>query len=289
MSDLVPQSGYRPYWTLFVGPYGLYLLVLLVVPLANIAFYSLLTYSPTKIVTFDLTLANYAKLWDSYYLELFLRTVRIALITTASCAALGYPVAYVLARARPAMMSLGLFLLVVPLMVSTVIRVFGWIVILGRNGLVNDLVALLGLDRLNILYSETAVVIGLVNIFLPFMVLPIMAAIERIPRSLEEASTNLGANWFQMFRRVILPLSYPGLISGALLVYSVSLSAFVTPVLMGGARIRVIGSQIFDQVLVSFNWPGASSLALLVIAITFVLVFFALRTTRGMAPTTSGR
>jgi ABC-type spermidine/putrescine transport system permease subunit I len=266
-----------------VGPYGLYLVILLVVPLVYIAIYSLLTYSPTKIVTLEPTTANYVKLWDVYYFELFLRTMKLALITTLICAVLGYPVAYALARARPTLMSLGLFLLVVPLMVSTVIRVFGWIVILGRNGLINETLALFGLDPVNLLYTETAVVIGLVNVFLPFMVLPIMAAIERIPRSLEEASTNLGANWFQMFRRVILPLSYPGLVSGSLLVYSVSLSAFVTPVLMGGARIRVIGSQIYDQVLVSFNWPGASSLAIVVIAATMILVFFALRASRQMA------
>ena len=127
------------------------------------------------------------------------------------------------------------------------------------------------------------VVIGLVNIFLPFMVLPTMAAIERIPFSLEEASTNLGANWPQRIVRVILPLSLPGLVSGSLLVFSASLSAFITPVLMGGARVRVIGSQIYDQVLVSFNWPGASSLALVVVAMTLLLFFLALRTTRRLA------
>jgi ABC-type spermidine/putrescine transport system permease subunit I len=269
----------RSLWVVFAGPYGLYLAVLLVVPLLNIAAYSVFTYSPTRIVIPDVTAANYAKLWDLYYAQLFLRTMRMALVTTLVCAVLGYPVAYVLARARPLPMAIGLFLLVVPLMVSTVIRVFGWIVILGRNGLVNQALGLLGIGEQRILYTETAVVIGLVNIFMPFMVLPIMAAIERIPPSLEEAATNLGAGWLQMFRRVILPMSYPGLVSGGLLVYSVSLSAFVTPVLMGGARLRVIGSQIYDEVLVSFNWPGASSLALVVIAATLVLVYFAIRAT----------
>jgi putative spermidine/putrescine transport system permease protein len=269
----------RPLWTLFAGPYGIYLAILLVVPLVNIAAYSVLTYSPTKIVVPELTAANYAKLWDPYYVQLFLRTMKMALITTLVCAVLGYPVAYVLARARPRAMALGLFLLVMPLMVSTVIRVFGWIVILGRNGLVNEVLALFGIDELRIMYTETAVIIGLVNIFIPFMVLPIMSAIERIPPSLEEAATNLGASWFEMFRLVILPMSYPGLVSGSLLVYSVSLSAFVTPVLMGGARLRVIGSQIYDQVLVSFNWPGASSLALVAIATTLALVYVALRAT----------
>jgi putative spermidine/putrescine transport system permease protein len=276
---VVLRRAHRSIWLLFVGPYGLHLAILLVVPLVNIAAYSVFTYSPTKIVLPELTVQNYAKLWDPYYAGLFLRTMRMALVATVICAVLGYPVAYVLARARPVAMAIGLFLLVVPLMVSTVIRVFGWMVILGRNGLINEALALLGFGELRLLYTETAVVIGLVNIFMPFMVLPIMSAIERIPPNLEEAATNLGASWFEMFRMVILPMSHPGLVSGALLVYSVSLSAFVTPVLMGGARLRVIGSQIYDEVLVSFNWPGASSLALVTIAATLVLIYFALRAT----------
>src|SRR5207244_7679606 len=107
-------------------------------------------------------------------------------------------------RARPRRQTLGLFLVIMPLLVSTVIRIFGWIVILGRKGLVNQALLALGLEPVKLLYSETAVVIGLVNIFMPFMVLPLMAAIERIPPSLEEAARNLGANWWQMFRRTIL-------------------------------------------------------------------------------------
>jgi putative spermidine/putrescine transport system permease protein len=273
----------RPWWLLFAGPYGLYLVILLVIPIIQIAAFSVLTYSPTRIVVPELTAGNYSRLLDSYFVQLFLRTMRLALITTVICAVLGYPVAYVLARARPSVMAVELFLLVVPLMVSTVIRTFGWTVILGRNGLVNQTLLLLGLDPIRIMYTETAVIIGLVNVFMPFMVLPLMAAIERIPPSLEEAATNLGASWVQMFARVILPMSYPGLVSGALLVYTVSLSAFVTPVLMGGARVRVVGSQIFDEVLVSFNWPGASGLALVVIAVTLILVFLALRLTRNVA------
>ena len=126
----------------------------------------------------------------------------------------------------------GAILLIMPLMVSAVIRVFGWIVILGRKGLLNQALLALGLEPVKLLYSETAVVIGLVNIFVPFMVLPIMASIERISPSLEEAAQNLGASWYRMFGRVILPLSLPGLISGCLLVYSLSISAFVTPALI---------------------------------------------------------
>jgi putative spermidine/putrescine transport system permease protein len=269
-------------WAGLAAPYGLFLLVLLLVPFANVALYSIHAYSPTKVVLPDLTLDNYGKLFDLYYLRLFGRTLRLGLITTVVCAVLGYPLAYWLARARPRLQTLGLFLLIMPLMVSAVIRVFGWIVILGRKGLVNQVLVAVGLDPVKLLYTETAVVIGLVNIFMPFMVLPLMAAIERIPKSLEEAARNLGANWWQTFRRTILPLSLPGLISGCLLVYAESISAFVTPALMGSARDRMVGQQIYDEVLVSFNWPSASGLAVTLVLLTLLLMFCALYATRRM-------
>jgi putative spermidine/putrescine transport system permease protein len=207
--------------------------LLLLVPFANIAMYSVHPYSLTKVFLPDLTFDNYLRIFDLYYVRLFGRTLWLGLTTTAVCVMLGYPLAYCLARARPRRQAVGLFLLIMPLMVSAVIRIFGWIVILGRKGLVNQALVVLGLEPVKLLYSETAVVIGLVNIFVPFMVLPIMASIERIPPSLEEAAQNLGADSYRMFRRVILPLSLPGLISGCLLVCSLSISAFVTPALMG--------------------------------------------------------
>ncbi len=270
----------RPIWAFLTGPYALLLLVLLLVPFANIAMYSVHPYSPTKVFLPNLTFDNYLKIFDLYYVRLFGRTLRLGLITTAVCVVLGYPLSYWLARARPRWQAGGLFLLIMPLMVSAVIRVFGWIVILGRKGLVNQALVALGLEPVKLLYSETAVVIGLVNIFVPFMVLPVMASIERISPSLKEAAQNLGADWYQMFRRVILPLSLPGLISGCLLVYSLSISAFVTPALMGNPRERMAGQQIYDEVLVSFNWPGASSLSLALVLITAALMFGALFATR---------
>ena len=269
-----------PVWAALAAPYALFLAALLLVPFVNVALYSIHPYSPTKVVDTGLTVENYTKIFDLYHLRLFGRTLRLGLITTIVCVLLGYPLAYWLARARPRLQTLGLFLLIMPLMVSAVIRVFGWIVILGRKGLVNQTLVALGLDPVKLLYTETAVVIGLVNIFMPFMVLPLMAAIERIPRSLEEAARNLGANWWQTFRRTILPLSLPGLISGCLLVYAESISAFVTPALMGSARERMVGQQIYDEVLVSFNWPSASGLAVTLVLLTLLMMFCALYTTR---------
>src|SRR5215204_701399 len=161
-----------PVWAALTGPYAAFLLVLLIVPFASMAVISVHHYSPTRIATPELTLDNYGKLFDLYYLRLFGRTLRLGLITTVVCAVFGYPLAYWLARARPRIQTLGLFLLIMPLMVSTVIRVFGWIVILGRKGLVNQVLVAFGLEPVKMLYTETAVVIGLVNIFVPFMVLP---------------------------------------------------------------------------------------------------------------------
>jgi len=273
-----------PYWVLFVGPYGLYLLVFLVLPFANVALLSVYLHSPTKIAIAEFTTANYAKLWELYYANLFFRTLRLSLAVTVVCVALGYPLAYLLARARPRIMTLGLFLLIMPLMVSTVIRVFGWVVILGNEGLVNQALRRLGAgDGVRLLHTEGAVIIGLAQQSMPFMVLPLMASIERISPSLEEAARNLGASWGQMFTRTILPLSMPGLLSGALLVFSVSMSAFVTPALMGGRRSRMVGQQIYEEVLSAYNWPGAASLTIVLALLMLGLVGLALWASRRRA------
>jgi ABC-type spermidine/putrescine transport system permease subunit I len=127
-----------------------------------------------------------------------------------------------------------------------------------------------------LLYTEGAVILGLAQQSMPFMVLPIMAAIERISPSLEEAAQNLGASWGQMFVRTILPLSMPGLISGSLLVFSVSMSAFITPALMGGRRVRMVGQQIYEEVLTAYDWPGAASLTIVLSVLMLALVCLAL-------------
>lgn len=270
----------RPYWTILTIPLALYLAIFLVVPFINIIVLSFYTYSPTRIWVPEVTNANYAALVDGTFVTVLLRTLRLGLYCTVICAVFGYPLAYFLARTDRRTATIGLFLLVTPLMVSAVIRTFGWLVVLGRRGLVNTALDAVGLDRLPLLYSETAVVIGLVNVFLPFMVLPLMASIERIDPALEEAARNLGASWSETFRRVIFPLSRPGLISGCLLVYSAAISAFVIPVLMGGARVRVIGRLIYDQLLISYQWPSASAIATLLVIATTSLSFLALAITR---------
>jgi ABC-type spermidine/putrescine transport system permease subunit I len=263
---------------------GLGILTLfLFVPLALIVGLSVLTYSPTKIWLPVLTAVNYEKFFHPYYLGVMWTTIEIGLLTTAACAVLGFPVAYFLARAPARWLGVWLFLLVTPLMVSSVIRIFGWLVLLGRRGLVNATLEAAGFRGIDLLHNVPAVVIGLTELLLPFMVLPLMAAIETIPRSVEEAARNLGASSLQLFWRVLLPLSLPGLVSGSLLVYTVAISALVTPALMGGRKVRMLGNLVYDEVLTSMNWPFASSIAVILLIVTAAVMLGYLRTMRGLA------
>ena len=259
------------------------LTVFLFVPLAMIVGISVFTYSPTRIWIPLLTTENYGKFFHPYYLGVTWTTMKVGLLTTLVCAVLGYPLAYVLARMRSRWLGLCLFLLVTPLMVSSVIRIFGWLVILGKKGIVNAALGAAGLGGIDLLHNVTAVVIGLTELLLPFMVLPLMASIENIPRAVEEAARNLGANPLQLFRRVLLPLSLPGLASGSLLVYSVSISALVTPALMGGRRVRMLGNLVYDEVLTSMNWPFAASIAVVLLVFTVAVMVAYLRTLRALS------
>jgi ABC-type spermidine/putrescine transport system permease subunit I len=276
-------SGHGRLAVALLAPGLAVLVVFLVVPLAMIVVISFFTYSPTRIWVSVPTAENYGKFFHPYYLGVTWTTVKVGLLTTLACAVLGYPLAYVLARMRSRWLGLCLFLLVTPLMVSSVIRIFGWLVILGKQGIVNAALDAAGLGAVDLLHNVTAVVIGLTELLLPFMVLPLMASIENIPLAVEEAARNLGATPLQLFRRVLLPLSLPGLVSGSLLVYSVAISALVTPALMGGRKVRMLGNLVYDEVLTSLNWPFAASIAVILLVFTVAVMVAYLRTLRALS------
>jgi len=257
-----------PLWLWLAGPYLLLLVVALVIPLIHLMVISFMTHHSRAMFTAVATVDNYVRLFDPYYVEVLIRTLRIGVLTTACCAVIGAPLAYWLARCNPTALAVGLFLVVMPMMVSTVVRAFGWMILLGRGGIINSLSADLGLGRwLNVMNTETAVIIALVQICLPLVVLPTMASIEKIPRALEEAATNLGATPFQLFRSILLPLAAPGIASGSLLAFVVAISVVVTPALMGGRTSRMVGNEIYDQVVTALNWPFASAMAIVLIAV----------------------
>ncbi len=208
-----------------------------------------------------LGLGHYARLADWYYANLFLTTLRIGAVVTLVCALLAYPLSYFLARARGAAASIGMFLLVLPLMTSAVIAAFGWMLILGRRGLLNTAVAALGLEPLRLLNTEFAVVLALTQLLLPYMILPLSGSMERISPALEEAARNLGGGAATVWTQVIFPLSLPGLVSGAMLVFSIAISSLIVPAMLGGRMARMVGNDIFEHLLVSFDWPMAAALS----------------------------
>ncbi|HLI12118.1 MAG TPA: ABC transporter permease [Alphaproteobacteria bacterium] len=213
---------------------------------------------------------------DSYYWSVIGRSFWLSLVSTLICLCLAYPVAYYLVRVvRPSRARFAYMIVIAPLFTSAVIRAMAWLTILGRRGIVNDALAYLGLiaEPLRMLYTEEAVVVGLVYIMIPFMVLTIAAVLENVDGTLEEASRDLGASPWVTFWRVTFPLSVPGVLAGCFLVFALCLSSYVTPALLGGGRHKVIAMLIFEQFMRTFNWPLGAALACVLLIATLLIVW----------------
>ncbi len=218
----------------------------------------------------------YRKLGDSVVRDILFRSIWLALITTIICLVLAYPFAYFIATRRPAVRNLMLVFVMIPFWSNFLVRNYAWRVLLGNDGPVSQLSEVLGLGETRVLFTPVAVVLGLVYGFLPFMILPLYAAIERIDLRLMEASRDLYASGWQSFRRVLLPLSMPGVIAGSILVFVPSLGAYVTPEILGGAKTTLLGSYIVTQFLTARNWPVGASLSFVLMAVMLAatLVYF---------------
>ena len=233
-----------------------------------------------------LGIANFTKLFaDSYYPFVAERTLRLALLITFVTALLGVPLAYVMHRAQGWIRSALIVLIVLPLMTSVVIRTFGWLVILGRGGLLARTLEILGLAPRNfsLMHTETGIVLALAQVLLPFMTLTVLAAMSRIERNLEEAARTMGAGIFATLWHVVLPLARPGIVSGALLVFALAVSSFVTPMLVGGVRLPVLAGAIYQQMTATLDWPFAAAQAtlLLILALLVILPYARLARARG--------
>ena len=223
-----------------------------------------------------LTLEHFSRfLSDPFYLNILWRTVRLSLIITVICAVLGFPYAYIMARVSPRLRMWMVVAVILPLMTSVVVRTFGWMVLLSRNGLISQWARDLGWAERNfqIMHSEAAIVIGMVQVLLPFMALSILGVITRIDTRLEEASRTMGASVLGTLRTVVLPLSMPGIVAGSLLVFTLSASSFITPSLMGGARIQVLAGLVYKSVTQTLEWPFAAAQAvILFVGVLMVLI-----------------
>jgi putative spermidine/putrescine transport system permease protein len=274
-SRLVPASGRTARGGFLLAlPATLLVAVILGLPMVLLFRYSLNQYDRYDMMREALTFDNYlAIVRDAFFRNVLLRTILVAAISTGVTLVLAFPVAYFLARAPTRWKSFLIILVVFPLLVGNLVRAAGWMAVMGNRGFVNQLLLELGVihEPLEILYTPTAVVIGIIAVVLPFMVLCLQSVLEQVDPSLEEAAGNLGARPFTAFRRVVLPLAMPGVIAGTVLVFILCMNAYATPVLLGGPRFHMMAPQVYEQITGQSNWPFGGALAFILMATTLML------------------
>jgi spermidine/putrescine transport system permease protein len=263
--------------TLLISPTMIYLLLFLLLPLLLIVILSLATRGPYGNVIYQFNYENYTRLLDSLYLRILGYSLFTATATTLATILIGYPLAYYIARAGVRQRSVLIFLILVPFWTNFIIRIYAWIMILRTEGLLNGVLLGVGAIQvpLDILYTPTAVLIGMVYEFLPFMVLPLYTSLEKIEMAQLEAAADLGARPWRAFWRITLPLSVPGIVAGSILVFIPAMGMFVVPDLMGGAKTVLVGNLIRNQFLTARDWPfgAAASMLLLIITLIFTLLY----------------
>ncbi|CAM2904402.1 spermidine/putrescine ABC transporter permease PotB [Vibrio diazotrophicus] len=251
-----------------------WLVLFVLIPNLMIIITSFLTRDEANLIELTFTFDNYLRLLDPLYAKVMLHSFYMAIVATILCLIIGYPFAYIVAKMPEKWRPIMLFLVIVPFWTNSLIRTYGLKIVLGTQGILNKALLDIGLidAPLRIMYTETAVMIGLVYILLPFMILPLYSAIEKLDDTYIEAARDLGANKFQTLTKVILPLTMPGIIGGCLLVLLPALGMFYISDLLGGAKNLLIGNVIKSQVLNARDWPfGAATSIALTIAMAFML------------------
>ncbi|OZI42234.1 ABC transporter permease [Bordetella genomosp. 5] len=252
-------------------PLALLFLTMVLTPLALTLLLSFAQFDYNTGIQPGYTLSQYGEvLTDSYFLEIFWRTFWISALTTLICAAIGLPEAYILSRMRKPWRSIFLLVVLSPLLISLVVRAFGWSLLLGPNGPIGAASDAMGLGSL--LYTPTAVIIGLVHVMLPFMVIPVWTSLQKLDPTVEQAAYSLNASRTQTFLRVILPQATPGLLSGSLIVFGLAASSFAIPALLGGRRLKMVATIVYDEFLTELNWPLGAAIAVLLLLANLIIM-----------------
>jgi spermidine/putrescine transport system permease protein len=256
-------------------PPATWLAIFFIAPLVIILAYSFFERGVYGQIIYTFTFENYLRTIDSLYLSTLWRSTYIALISTAICLVLGYPMAWYISKQSANTKKILLMLLIIPFWTNFLVRTYAWIFILRTEGLLNNTLSALGLinEPIELLFTEIAVVIGLVYTYLPFMVLPIFVSIDKLDKSLFDASKDLGASAYNSFKNILLPLTKPGIISGCILVFVPCLGAYITPDLLGGAKNLMVGNLIQIQFLSARDWPFGAALSFILMAIVLLLLF----------------
>jgi putative spermidine/putrescine transport system permease protein len=271
------QSDERPSSLLsaaaLVGPATAFVTVGLLLPLLILLRYSFNKLGPRRIMIETFSPDNYVKFFaDPYYTGVLWTTLRVAALCTLACLVMALPLAYVLARTQSRFKNVLIMLVVLPLFVGNAVRAAGWMTVFGAKGFLNVSMMQLGVisEPLQLMYTERAVVVGIIAVNLPYMVLTLQSVIEGINRNVEEAAFSLGAGPVTMFRRVLLPLSLPGILAGTILTFILGMNAYATPVLLGGPKFKMMGPLVFGQFQLN-NWPFGASVAFVLMTATLGL------------------
>lgn len=248
----------------------------LVIGMINIFWYSILTYSPEQFIIHKVTFDNYMQFFrNPFHLKVFWRTFYISVVVTLFAVAFGFPYAYIVVRAQSNFVQkfllIGLFL---PFFTGEIVRAYGWLIILGKHGLVNGLLNFFGIPALRLIYNEFAVIVGLSQIMLPFAVLLLAPAITNISQDMELAAENLGANKFKTLVYVVIPLSKPGLVAASIVVFTLSMTEYAVPALLGGRLVNFSANTIYDTMFHVGDYPFGSALSVILVGLVSTLVFF---------------
>lgn len=268
------QTTARPY--LLSAPALLLYVGMFMIPLIMTFMMSFYSYDMTKGgIIYDFSLANYTEvLSDSYFHEIFLRTFIISILVTVFCVLLGTPEAYILHRMSSQWKSICMLAILGPLLVSVVVRTLGWAILIGSNGIINQSLMAIGVidQPIKLMFTTTGVVIALIHVLIPFMVLSVWASLQKLDTQVESAGQSLGASPFTVLRRIVIPQIMPGILSGSLIVFALTASAFATPSILGGRRLKVVATTAYDEYLGTLNWPLGASIAVLLLIANVIII-----------------
>jgi spermidine/putrescine transport system permease protein len=242
-------------------PYIIWSILFVVVPIFLVLYFSIIDSNG------NITAANYIKLFNPIYMLVFLNSIKLALISTVICLIFGYPVAYIISKSKNKTRNILMLFLVIPMWMNFLLRTYAWMSILGKNGIINTIITTLGFHSLDIMYTDAAVILGMIYNFLPFMIIPIYTVLIKIDKDVIKAAGDLGANKLVVFKRIILPLSLPGVISGITMVFMPAVSTFVISQLLGGGQFMLIGNLIESQFTTVGDWYFGSALSILMMII----------------------
>ncbi|MDO4710683.1 MAG: ABC transporter permease [Peptostreptococcaceae bacterium] len=259
-------------------PYIVWAVVFTVIPLLIIVVYSFAKRDPFGNIVYEFTLENYKNFFTPIYLNVLWRSIKLSLYSTMICLLIGYPMAFIIARAKGMKQNLMVLLFIVPLWTNFLLRTYAWMGLLREQGIINEVLMKLGIisEPLHLLYTNSAVILGMVYNFLPFMVLPIYSVLVKMDKSLIEAARDLGANEIRVFRSVIFPLSFPGVATGIVMVFMPAVSTFVISDLLGGGQTILLGNLIQNQFIAARNWQFGSAVSVLMMIMLIVsMTYFA--------------